>query len=65
VGNVVGTYQMVVTHLEYDQVGSFLVTLYSPPPPAQQPNSGLGRLILEVSRSHTIGHTSGRTPLNE
>ena len=41
----------------------------------QKPNSGLGRLIVEDSRSHTIRqththththtHTSGRTPLNE
>jgi len=34
---------------------------------AQQPYSGLGRLIVEVSTSHTVRrtHTSGRTPLNE
>ena len=28
-------------------------------------NSGLGRLIVEVSRSYTIRHTPSRTPLNE
>jgi len=38
---------------------------------AQQPNLGLGRLIVEVSRPYTIRHTQtrararGRTPLNE
>jgi hypothetical protein len=32
---------------------------------AQQPKSGLGRLSVEVSRSHTHTHTLGRTPLNE
>ena len=34
---------------------------------SQQPNWGLDRLIVEVSRSHTIRHTHtlGRTPLNE
>jgi hypothetical protein len=32
---------------------------------AQQPNSGLGRLSVDVSRSHTDTHTLGRTPLNE
>jgi hypothetical protein len=32
---------------------------------AQQPKSGLGRLIVEVSRSHISRHTLGRTPLNE
>jgi len=40
---------------------------------AQQPKSSLGRLSVEVSRSHTIRHTHthtnthalGRTPLNE
>ena len=37
---------------------------------AQQPNSDLGRLVAEISRSHTIRtrtqtHTSSRTPLNE
>jgi hypothetical protein len=33
----------------------------------QQPNLGLGHLILQVSRSHTIRHTHipGRTSLNE
>ena len=30
---------------------------------SQQPNSGLGRLVVGVSRSHT--HTHGRTPLDE
>jgi len=32
----------------------------------QQPNWGLGRLIVEVSRSHTIRHThtQGRKPLD-
>lgn len=34
---------------------------------AQQPNSGIGRLNIEVSRSHTITQTltPGTTPLNE
>jgi len=33
---------------------------------AQQPFSGLGRLIVEISRSHTHRHTTfGRTPLGE
>jgi len=38
---------------------------------AQQPNSGLGRIIIEVSRPHTIRHTHthththGSTPLKE
>ena len=34
---------------------------------AQQPNSGLGRLNIEVSRSRTITQTftPGTTPLNE
>jgi hypothetical protein len=34
---------------------------------AQQPNSGLGRLNIEVSRSHTVtqAFTPGTTPLNE
>ena len=38
---------------------------------AQQPDSALGHLIAEVSKSHTIRQThararaSGRTPLNE
>jgi hypothetical protein len=34
---------------------------------SQQPNSGLGRLIVEVSVSYTIRHThrAGRTPLTE
>ena len=36
---------------------------------AQQPNSCLNRIIVEVSRSYTNGHTHthtrGRTPLNE
>ena len=36
---------------------------------AQQPKECLGRLIVEVSRSHTIRHThthtQSRTPLNE
>jgi hypothetical protein len=38
---------------------------------AQQPNSGLGRLTVEVSASHTITHTHthtrarGTTPLTE
>ena len=32
---------------------------------ASQPNSGLGRHIVEVSRSHTIVHTPGTTPLSE
>jgi hypothetical protein len=33
---------------------------------AQQPNSGLSRLIVEGSRSHTIRHTTpGRNPLGE
>jgi hypothetical protein len=35
---------------------------------AQQPSKGLGHLIVQVSRSHTIEtHKSvrGRTPLNE
>jgi len=31
-----------------------------PPPEAQQPNSGLGRLIVEISRSHTL-HTHAHT----
>jgi hypothetical protein len=45
------------------------------PPPAQQPKSALGRLIIEVSRSHIIRrararththtHTHGTTPLNQ
>jgi hypothetical protein len=41
----------------------FLILVFFPL--AKQPNSGLGRLIVEVSRSHTIRHTPGRTPLNE
>jgi hypothetical protein len=34
---------------------------------AQQPNTGLDRLFVDVSRSHTIRHThtAGRTPLDE
>ena len=34
---------------------------------AQQPNLGLGRILVEVSTSHTIRHTytHGRTPPNE
>ena len=32
---------------------------------AQHPKSGLGRLIVEVSRPHTIRHTPGRTPVVE
>jgi hypothetical protein len=34
---------------------------------AQQPKLGLGRLIIELSRSHTVIHTQtpGRIPLNE
>jgi len=32
---------------------------------AQEPNSGPGRLVFEVSRSHTIRHTPGSTPLYE
>jgi hypothetical protein len=31
---------------------------------AQQPSSDLVVLVCEVSRSHTIRHTPGRTPLN-
>jgi hypothetical protein len=31
----------------------------------QQPNAGQDRLILEVSRSHTVTHHSSRTPLDE
>jgi hypothetical protein len=31
----------------------------------KQPNSAVGRLTVEVSRSHAIRHTHGRTPLNE
>jgi hypothetical protein len=42
-----------------------LCTLFLSFPVAQQPNSNLGRLILEVSRSHTIRHTAVRTPLDE
>jgi hypothetical protein len=38
---------------------------YSSSSVVQQPNSGLGRLIFEFSRSHTIRHTLGRTPLDE
>jgi hypothetical protein len=36
-------------------------------PVAQQPNSGLGHLIIEASKSHTVRHTHtpGRTPLEE
>ena len=30
---------------------------------AQQPNSGLGRHVVEVSRSQTQTHTPSRTPL--
>jgi hypothetical protein len=30
-----------------------------------QPKSGLGHPIVEVSRSQTVRHTAGRTPLNE
>jgi hypothetical protein len=30
-----------------------------------QPNSGLGRPIVAVSRSHTVINTAGRTPLNQ
>jgi hypothetical protein len=32
---------------------------------AQQPYSGPGRLILEISRSHSDTHTLVRTPLDE
>jgi len=32
---------------------------------AQQSNSGLGRLIVEVSTTHSWTHTTGRNPLNE
>jgi hypothetical protein len=33
---------------------------------AQQPNMGLGPLIVEVPRSHTIRHTTlSRTPLDD
>jgi hypothetical protein len=33
---------------------------------AQQPNSGLGHPIVEVSKSHSVRHTTlGRTPLDE
>jgi len=31
----------------------------------QQPNSELGRLIVEVSGSHSDTYTTGRTPLDE
>jgi len=31
---------------------------------AQQANTGLGRLIFQVSKSHTIRHTHGRIPLD-
>ena len=31
---------------------------------AQRPSSGLDRLTVKVSRSHTTRHTNGRTPLN-
>jgi hypothetical protein len=36
-------------------------------PVAQQPNSGPGRFVLGVYRSHTIKHTNayGRSALNE
>ena len=34
-------------------------------PVAQPPKSGLDRLIVEVSRPHTIRHTRGMTNLNE
>ena len=34
-------------------------------PVTQQPNSGLGHLIVEVSRSHTHTHTAGRAPLDK
>jgi hypothetical protein len=32
---------------------------------AQQPTSSLGHLVVEVSRSHKVRPTLGRTPLNE
>jgi len=32
---------------------------------AQQPKSGLERLVVVVSRSHTISHTHPTTPLKE
>ena len=43
---------------------AFLLFLFSV---VQQPNWGLGRLVVEVYRSHTIRHTHtvGRTSLNE
>jgi hypothetical protein len=34
-------------------------------PVAHQPYSGLGRLIIKVSRSHTVTPHFGRTPLDE
>jgi len=35
-------------------------------PVAQEPNTGPGSVIVEISRSHTIRHTTvGRTPLDE
>jgi hypothetical protein len=40
----------------------FLYAIFSA---AQQPNSGLGRLIVEVSITHNWAHTAGRNPLNE
>jgi hypothetical protein len=36
------------------------------PPVAPQPYSGLGRLVVEFARSHTIRHTTlGGTPLDK
>jgi hypothetical protein len=45
----------------------FTSPLNSSFPVRQQPNPSLGRLIVDVSRSHTIRHTRtpGRTALNE
>jgi hypothetical protein len=46
--------QLCNNHLNFE---TFYNSLLTPSPVAQQPNSGLGHLIVEVSRSHTIRHT--------
>ena len=53
-------------------VSRYFIATYQTPPifvVARRPNSGLERLTVEVSTSHTIRHThthtAGSTPLNE
>jgi hypothetical protein len=56
------SYKVIGTYKSFIFQGSLLFHFFSV---AQQPISGLGRLIVEVSTSHIITHTSGRTPPNE